>query len=116
VFWELWILWTHGLVSGDRTQDPDARHDWVQYGHWRAKLGGAAPLFELPGQLFDGAERAALAEGIEWTIYTGSDAIVLPRPTRIIVHFSHDDLISVHCRNMPSGLHTLERLGLRRTM
>jgi hypothetical protein len=108
------LLWTHGLVWGDRTQEPDAPHDWICYGRWRAKLGAIAPLFELPGQLFDAAERAELAEGIEWTIYTGSDAIILPRPTRVIVHLSHDDLISVHCRSAPSGLRTLENLGLRR--
>ena len=108
------LLWTHGLVWGDRTQEPDAPHDWVNYGHWRAKLGAAAPIFELPGQLFDPTERAQLAKGIEWTIYTGSDAIVLPRPTRIIVHLSHDDLISLHCRSTPSGLHIFEKLGLRR--
>jgi hypothetical protein len=108
------LLWTHGLVWGDRTQEPDAPLDWVCYGHWRAKLGATGPLFELPGQLFDAAERAELAEGIEWTIYTGSDAIILPRPTRLIVHLSHDDLISIHCRNTPSGLRTLENLGLRR--
>jgi hypothetical protein len=110
------LLWTHGLVWGDRTQEPDAPHDWVHYGHWRAKLGATAPLFELPGQLFGPAERAALVEGIEWTIYTGSDAIVLPKPTRIMVHLSHDDLISVHYRSTPRGLHTFERLGLRRAM
>src|SRR6266481_2435093 len=110
------LLWTHGLVWGDRTQEPDAPRDWVYYGRWRAKLGATAPLFELPGQLFDAAERAELAERIEWTIYTGSDAIILPRPTRIIVHLSHDDLISLHCRSTPSGLRTLEQLGLRRTM
>jgi hypothetical protein len=108
------LLWTHGLVWGDRTQEPDGPRDWIHYGHWRAKLGATGPLFELPGQLFDAAERAELAEGIEWTIYTGSDAIILPRPTRIIVHLSHDDLISIHCRSTPSGLHTLENLGLRR--
>jgi hypothetical protein len=110
------LLWTHGLVWGDRTQEPDAPHDWVHYGHWRAKLGATAPLFELPGQLFDPPERAALVEGIEWTIYTGSDAIVLPKPTRIMVHLSHDDLISMHCSNRQSGLHIFEKLGLQRAM
>ena len=110
------LLWTHGLVWGDRTQETDAPQDWVRYGHWRSKLGAIGPLFELPGQLFDPAERAELMEGIEWTIYTGSDAIVIPQPTRTIVHLSHDDLISVHCRSTPSGLHTLEKLGLRRAM
>jgi hypothetical protein len=110
------LLWTHGLVWGDRTQEPDAPRDWVHYGHRRAKLGAPAPLFELPGQLFDPTERAALAEGIEWTIYTGSNAIVLPRPTRIIVHLSHDDLISVHCRSTHGRLHILEKLGLQRAI
>jgi hypothetical protein len=108
------LLWTHGLVWGDRTQEPDTPPDWAHYGHWRAKLGAKGPLSELPGQLFDAAERAELAEGIEWTIYTGSDAIILPRPTQLIVHLSHDDLISIHCRSTPSGLRTLENLGLRR--
>jgi hypothetical protein len=110
------LLWTHGLVWGDRTQEPNAPQDWVRYGHWRAKFGAAGPLFELPGQLFDATEQAELAEGIEWTIYTGSDAIVLPQPTRVIIHLSHDDLISVHCRSTPSGLHALEKLGLRRAI
>src|SRR5262249_35995383 len=72
------LLWTHGLVWGDRTQEPDASPDWICYGHWRAKLGATGPLYELPGQLFAATERAELAEGIEWTIYTGSDAIILP--------------------------------------
>jgi hypothetical protein len=108
------LLWTHGLVWGDRTQEPDAPLDWVYYGHWRARLGATLPLSELPGQLFEAAEQAELAEGIEWTIYTGSDAIVVPRPTRLVVHLSHDDLISIHCRSMPMGLRTLDELGLRR--
>src|SRR5262249_32419089 len=106
------LLWTHGLVWGDRTQELDAPHDWICYGRWRAELGATAPLFEQPGQLFNAAERTELAEAIEWTIYTGSDAIILPRPTRVIVHLSHDDLISVHCRSAPSALHTLTNLGL----
>jgi len=110
------LLWTHGLVWGDRTQEPDAPDYWVDYGEWRAKLGATAGLFELPGQLFDPAERAELAEGIEWTIHTGSDAIVLSRPTRVIVHLSHDDVISIHCRSTPSGLPSLEKLGLRRAL
>lgn len=108
------LLWTHGLVWGDRTQEAEAPQDWADYGRWRTRLGATAPLSELRGQLFDPEERAELAEGIEWTIYTGSDAVVLARPTRIIVHLSHDDLISVHCRSTPSGLHALEKLGLRR--
>jgi hypothetical protein len=110
------LLWTHGLIWGDRTKDPDTPDHWVDYGRWRAKLGATARLFELPGQLFDPAERDELAEGIEWTAYTGSDAIVLPRPTRVIVHLSHDDLISIHCRGAPSGIHALEKLGLRRAL
>ncbi len=110
------LLWTHGLVWADRTQEPDAPRDWICYGHWRAKLGAWGPLFELPGQLFDATEQGELAEGIEWTIYTGSDAIILPRPTRLIIHLSHDDLISVHCRSAPSGMRTLESLGLWRLM
>jgi hypothetical protein len=73
------LLRTHGLVWGDRTQEPDAPPDWAYYGNWRAKLGATGPLFELPGQLFDAAERVELAEGIEWTIYTGSDAILRMR-------------------------------------
>jgi hypothetical protein len=108
------LLWTHGLVWGDRTQEHNAPQDWVEYGLWRAKLGATGGLFELPGQLFDPADRAKLAEGLERTIYTGSDAIVLSRPTRVIVHLSHDDLISIHCNSTPSGLHALEKLGLRR--
>lgn len=109
------LLWTYGLVWGDRTQEPDAPRDWSDYGRWRARVGATAPLSELPGQLFDREERTELAEGIEWTIYTGSDAIVLAKPTRTIVHLSHDDLISIHCRSTPSGLYALEKLGLRRT-
>ena len=108
------LLWTHDLVWGDRTQEPDAPRDWSDYGRWRARLGATAPLAELRGQLFDREERTELAEGIEWTIYTGSDAIVLTKPTRTIVHLSHDDLISIHCRSTPSGLHALEKLGLWR--
>jgi hypothetical protein len=109
------LLWTHGLVWGDRTQDPDAPADWMHYGRWRAQLGATGPLFELPGQLFDATERTELAKAIEWTIYTGSDAVILTRPTRVTVHLSHDDLISIHCRSAPSGLRALEGLGLQRT-
>ena len=108
------LLWTHGLVWGDRTEEPAAPQDWIRYGQWRAALGATASLSVLPGQLFDPSERAELAEGIEWTIYTGSDAIVIPQPTRTIIHLSHDDLISVHCRSTPNRLHVLEELGLRR--
>src|SRR4029450_12968402 len=71
------LLWTHALVWGDRTQEPAASDDWICYGRWRAKLGAIGPLAELPGQLFDATERDELAEGIEWTIYTGSDAVIL---------------------------------------
>src|SRR6266478_3367450 len=110
------LLWTHGLVWGDRTQEPDAPRDWVYYGRWRAKLGATAPLFELPGQLFDAAERAELAERIEWTIDTGWDAIILPRPTRIRVHVARDDRMSLHCRSTPSRLRTRGQPRMRRTM
>jgi hypothetical protein len=110
------LLWTHGLVWGDRTQEHNAPQDWVEYGLWRTKLGATAGLFELPGQLFDSVDRAKLVEGVERTIYTGSDAIVLARPTHVIVHLSHDDLISIHCNSKPSALHALERLGLRRNL
>jgi hypothetical protein len=57
------LLWTYGLVWGDRTQEPDAPQDWSDYGRWRAGLGATAPLSELPGQLFDPEERTELAEG-----------------------------------------------------
>lgn len=108
------LLWAHGLVWGDRTQEPAAPDDWIGYGRWRANLGAPGGLAEFPGQLFDSTERTELAEGIEWTIYTGSDAVILPRPTRVIVHLSHDDLISIHFRSAPSGLRILDTLGLQR--
>ena len=43
------LLWTHGLVWGDRTQEPDAPADWICYGRWRAKLGAAGPWLNFPG-------------------------------------------------------------------
>src|SRR5581483_9621890 len=88
------LLWTHGLVWGDRTQEANAPQDWADYGRWRQRLGATASLYACPGQLFEPGERAALAEGIAWTLLTGSDAIVLAQPSRVIVHLSHDDLIS----------------------
>jgi hypothetical protein len=37
-----------------------------------------------------------------------------PRPTKVLIHLSHDDLISIHCRKMPTTLRNLEALGWRR--
>jgi hypothetical protein len=108
------LLWTHALVWGDRTTEPNAPQVWADYGRWRAKLGATASLYTCPGQLFEPDERATLAEAIAWTILTGSDAVVLAQPTRVIVHLSHDDLISLHSRSTPNALHELEKLGLRR--
>jgi hypothetical protein len=55
-------------------------------------------------------------QGVKWTLLTGSDAILIPRPTKVLIHLSHDDLISVHCRSTPTTLSDLEALGLRRIM
>ncbi len=108
------LLWSHGLVWGDKTQQPDASPDWLHYGAWRHKHGATGGLADLPGQLFESGERQEMVQGIKWTLLTGSDAILIPRPTRTLVHLSHDDLISVHCRSAPAALRDLERLGLRR--
>ena len=108
------LLWTHSLIWGDRTEERGASKDWHSYGLWRRKQGADAGLYELPGQLCEAGEQDKLAKAIEWTIYTGSDAIIISRPTMILVHLSHDDLISFHCRSTPINLENLERLGLRR--
>jgi hypothetical protein len=110
------LLWSHSLVWGDQTQDPDASADWSHYGAWRRKLGATDGLFKLPGQLFESGEQGELVKGIKSTLLTGSDAIVIPRPTGVLIHLSHDDLISVHCRSTPTTLRDLEGLGLRRIM
>lgn len=110
------LLWSHGLVWGDKTQEPDASADWSHYGAWRRTLGATGGLFDLPGQLFESGEQRELAHGVKWTLLTGSDAILIPRPTRILIHLSHDDLISVHCRSTPAALRNLEGLGLKQIM
>jgi hypothetical protein len=108
------LLWSHSLVWGDKTQQPDASPDWLQYGDWRRKLGASGGLYQLPGQLFESGEQRELLQGVKWTLLTGSDAILIPRPTRVLIHLSHDDLISVHCRSTPTALRNLERLRLSR--
>jgi hypothetical protein len=108
------LLWTHSLISGDRTQEPGAPADWLHYGAWRRKHGAPTGLFDLPGQLFDTGEQHELVQGVRWTILSGSDAMLIPRPARVLVHLSHDDLISIHCRSTPTTLRNLESLGLRR--
>ena len=108
------LLWSHALVWGDQTQQPDASPDWSHYGAWRREHGATGGLYDLPGQLFEFGEQRELVEGVKWTLLTGSDAILIPRPTRVLIHFSHDDLISVHCRSAPAALRDLERLKLRR--
>jgi hypothetical protein len=107
------LLWTHGLIFGDRTQIPDAPLHWREYGHWRYSCGAPGSLYDFPGQVFEPGEGAQLARAIEFTIRIGADAAVVPRPTPTIIHLSHDDLISVHARANPVGLHSLEKLGLR---
>lgn len=108
------LLWTHFLIWGDRTQETGAPADWSNYGAWRGHQGAPASLSDLPGQLFEAGERRELVQGIKWTILTGSDAILIPRPTRMLIHLSHDDLISLHCQSAPADLRNLESLGLRR--
>jgi hypothetical protein len=108
------LLWSHGLVWGDKTRQPDASPDWSHYGAWRREHGATGGLYDLPGQLFESGEQRELVEGVKWTLLTGSDAILIPRPTRVLIHFSHDDLISVHCRSTPTALRDLERLKLKR--
>ena len=112
---ETCLLWTHGLVWGDRTQEGDPPLDWAQYGLWRESCGAPSALYHSPGQVFVASEKAELARGIEFTIYTGSDALVFPSPTPCFVHLSHDDLISVQSRTNLTRLSAgLEKLGLRR--
>jgi hypothetical protein len=110
------LLWSHCLVWGDKTREPDASVDWSQYGVWRRAQGAIGGLSDLPGQLFESGEQRELVQGVKWTLLTGSDAILIPRPTKVLIHLSHDDLISVHCRSTPTTLSDLEALGLRRIM
>src|SRR5262245_30254185 len=57
------LLWSHGLVWGDKMQQPDASPDWLHYGAWRHQQGATGGLYVLPGQLFESGERRELVQG-----------------------------------------------------
>jgi hypothetical protein len=74
------LLWSHSLVWGDKTQEPNASPDWLHYADWRRKQGANGGLYELPGQVFESGEQRDLVQGIKWTLLTGSDAILRALP------------------------------------
>lgn len=98
-------------MFGDGTQSCNSSSpDWVGYNRWREKCGASGSLYDFPAQLFEAGEKRELAEGIEWTIYTGSDAVVVTIPSRAIIHFLNDDLISVHSTRRLSAREGWSRL------
>jgi hypothetical protein len=108
------LLWTHGLIWGDRTQDPTAWDGWQGYGHWRKKHGVAAGLHEGPGLLFQDGEHELLGEAIKWTVLTGSDALAIDVRCHLAIELSHHDIITVRSRTRPSAIgDRLKALGLR---
>ena len=85
------LVWACGLPFGDQSQEGEPRSDWKRFRDWRRREGEWRTVYDAPGHLFEGHERAALAKLIEWALYMGWDALVAAAPGKGAVLLSHDD-------------------------
>jgi hypothetical protein len=108
------LLWACALVWGDRSLEEIAPPDWARYDRWRRAQGEMRPIYAAPGHLFGEAESGLLATAIEGAIHMGWDALMVAKPAKMIIQFSHDDRITIFARTRPSKLFAeLESIGLK---
>jgi hypothetical protein len=107
------LLWAHDLIFGDRSLEAQPPPAWSEYRRWRKAERESRSLYEAPGHRFDAGERKAMCGIIELAITMGWDALIAAKPSKLIIHLSHDDRISIYARSRPSDLFdTLRSLGL----
>lgn len=107
------LLWAYAFPWGDRSLEEDAPEDWRHYYAWRRSQGETRGLNAAPGHLFETGEQTKLTQVIEFSIYTGWDAVLTAWPLRRAMMLSHDDLIIVQARHSLTKIaDDLQRLGL----
>lgn len=108
------LLWVYDLVWGDRSREQEPPPEWADYCRWREANGEPRGLYEMPGHVFGTDDHDARLFAVRHALLLGWDALMTDARSRLIVHFSHDDIVTLHARSRPAALiRQLEALGLR---